>query len=213
MNRTIWIVLLSALSIHAWASEVALEKIRVATDLPSIERGAENMMISCHGCHSMKYLKYRDLIRFGISKQKVDDWRGDQTLDAPLLAQMSESDAIQSFAKAPPDLSLMTKAREGGANYVYSYLLGYYTAPDGMPGNHIFSETRMPDPLGIAGVTDAAQRAAIHTQAHDIVSFLSWAADPHGQERHRLGYYVLAYLFVLTALLYLLKNQIWSRLK
>ena len=213
MKRLFGIVLLSTLSVHAWAAEVVLDKIRVATDLPTIERGAEDMMTSCHSCHSMKYLKYHDLIRFGISKQKVDDWRGDQPLDAPLLAQMSESDAIQSFAKAPPDLSLMTKAREGGANYVYSYLLGYYTGSDGMSGNHVFPETRMPDPLGIAGVTDAAQRSAIQSQAHDIVSFLSWAADPHGQERRRLGNYVLAYLFVLTALLYLLKNQIWSRLK
>lgn len=213
MNMLLKFILLSALCSPAWAAEVKLDKIRIATDIPAIEQGAEDMMASCHGCHSMKYLKYHDLIRFGISKHKVDGWRGDQPLDAPLLAQMSESDAMQSFGKAPPDLSLITKAREGGADYVYSYLLAYYTAQDGMPGNHVFPETRMPDPLGISGVTDEAQHAAIQTQAHDIVSFLSWAADPHAGERKRLGYYVIAYLFVLTGLLYLLKNQIWSRLK
>jgi len=130
-----------------------------------------------------------------------------------MLAQMSENDAMDSFGKAPPDLSLMTKAREGGADYVYSYLLGYYTTKDGMPGNHIYPETKMPDPLGISGATEAAQRSAINSQARDIVSFLAWTADPHASERHRLGYYVLGYLFVLTALLYMVKNQIWSRLK
>jgi ubiquinol-cytochrome c reductase cytochrome c1 subunit len=49
--------------------------------------------------------------------------------------------------------------------------------------------------------------------AKDIVSFLSWAADPHAGERIRLGYYVIGYLLLLTGLLYLVKKQIWSRLK
>ncbi len=205
--------LLCCFSLNAWADETKLEKVTVETSVPALERGAENMMNSCRSCHSMKYIKYRDLLSLGINKQKVDEWRGDQPADAPLLAQMSEDDAMQSFGKAPPDLSLMTKAREGGANYVYSYLLGYYTAADGTPGNHIYPATKMPDPLGIAGATDAAQRSGIQSQARDIVSFLAWAADPHQSERHRLGYYVLGYLFVLTTLLYLVKNLIWSRLK
>jgi len=213
MNTFLKIVLLCCFSLNGWAGEVKLANVTVGTSLPVLERGADTLMTACHSCHSMKYIKYRDLLSLGINKQKVDEWRGDQPVDAPLLAQMSEDDAMQSFGKTPPDLSLMTKAREGGADYVYSYLLGYYTMADGMPGNHIFPETKMPDPLGIADATDAAQRSEIQNQARDIVSFLAWAADPHASERRRLGYYVLGYLFVLTTLLYLVKNQIWSRLK
>ena len=71
----------------------------------------------------------------------------------------------------------------------------------------------MPDILGISTATDAAQRASIQAQARDIASFLTWVSDPHEAERIRLGRYVIAYLLVLTILLYFVKNQIWSRLK
>lgn len=195
------------------ALEVKLETVEVDTSVSGVERGVDAMVNSCHSCHSMKYIKYRDLVNFGVDKQKVDTWRGDQPLDAAMLAQMSESDAMQAYGKAPPDLSLMAKARDGGANYVYSYLIGYYVTPEGMSGNHVFPETKMPDILGMSGATEAAQRTEIQNNARDIVSFLAWAADPHEQERHNLGYYVLGYLFVLTLMLYLVKNQIWAKLK
>ncbi|MFA6972958.1 MAG: cytochrome c1 [Gallionella sp.] len=211
MSKLLMMVLLC--SFNAWAADAGLEKITVETDLPALERGADALMNDCHSCHSLKYIKYRDLASFGLDKQKVDAWRGDQTLDAPLLATMSESDAMLAFGKAPPDLSLMARARDGGASYVYSYLVGYYMTPEGIPGNHIYPATRMPDPLGISSATDSKRRTEIEGRARSIVSFLAWAADPHGAERIRLGYYVIAYLIVLTTLLYFVKNLIWSRLK
>jgi len=195
------------------ASEAQLETVKVGADVQTVERGMEAMMNDCHSCHSMKYIKYRDLVSFGMDKHKVDAWRGDQPLDAALLAQMSEGAAAQAFGKAPPDLSLMAKARDGGVHYVYSYLLGYYVTPEGMPGNHFYPETKMPDVLGISGVTDPAQRAALQGKARDVVSFLAWAADPHEQERYGLGYYVIGYLLILTALLYVVKRRIWAKLK
>jgi cytochrome c1 len=207
------LLLLGCFSISAWAHEAALEKVNVETDAKSIERGAETLMTVCHSCHSLKYVHYRDLLSFGMDKQKIEDWRGDQPLDAALLSQMSESDAMAMFGKAPPDLSLMVKARDGGANYLYSYLLGYYLTADGATGNHFYPETKMPDVLSISSSTEEAQRTEIQGQARDIVSFLAWVSDPHAAERIRLGYYVIGYLLVLTTLLFLLKNQIWSRLK
>jgi ubiquinol-cytochrome c reductase cytochrome c1 subunit len=196
-----------------WAADAMLENIQVDTSLPTVERGVDDLMNNCHSCHALKYIKYRDLAKFGIDKKKIDEWRGDQSLDAPLASLMSDEAAMQSFGLVPPDLSLITKAREGGVSYVYSYLLGYYNTPEGVTGNHIFPETKMPDPLGISSATQPAQRDELRKTAHDIVSFLSWAADPHEQERHRLGYYVIGYLVILTLLLYFLKDQIWSRLK
>jgi ubiquinol-cytochrome c reductase cytochrome c1 subunit len=196
----------------AWASEAMLQNAQVDTSLPTVERGVQDLMDNCHTCHNLKYIRFRDLAKFGIDSKKIDEWRGDQTLDAPLTGLMSDEAAMQSFGLVPPDLNLMTKAREGGADYVYSYLLGYYSTPDGETRNHIFPETKMPDPLGISTTTDHAQREDIKKTAHDIVSFLSWAADPHEQERHRLGYFVIGYLAILTVLLYFVKNQIWGRL-
>lgn len=195
------------------SSEAKLETVQVGNDVATVERGANELMLNCHSCHSLKYIKYRDLQTFGMSKQKVDEWRGDQPLDAPLSAQMSEADAMQSFGKAPPDLSLMAKARDGGVNYVYSYLLAYHNAADGTLENPVYPATKMPDALSISTAATDEQRTEIKGKAHDIVSFLAWTADPHETERKRLGYYVLAYLVVLTTLLYFVKNQVWSKLK
>lgn len=214
MSKLLKIVLLGCLSVNvAWANEAKLEKIDVARDKPTIARGAEDLMNNCHTCHTLKYIKYRDLLTLGIDKKKVDEWRGDAGLDTPMMAQMSEADAMASFNKVPPDLSLMASAREGGPAYIYSYLIGYFVTPDGATGNHIFPETRMPDPLGISGATDDAQRNGMKDTAKNITSFLTWTSDPRAAERIRLGYYVMGYLIILTGLLYFLKKQIWSRLK
>ena len=212
MSTLLKIVLLSCISMSVWANEAALETVKLETEVKAIERGADTLMGACHSCHNLKYIHYRDLLNFGMDKQKVEAWRGDQPLDAAILAQMSETDAINMFGKAPPDLSLMVKARDGGPNYVYSYLLGYYQRPDGSTGNHIYPETKMPDILNSGGSTEGAQHAEVQGQARDIVSFLAWVADPHEAERVRLGYFVIAYLIVLTTMLYFLKNQIWSKL-
>lgn len=213
MKKLVIMLVLCGFVLPALATEAKLENIQVETNVPAVERGAEIVMNACHGCHSLKYIKYRNLATFGINKKKIDTWRGDQPLDAALTSLMPDDAAMQSFGSIPPDLSLITKAREGGASYVYSYLIGYYLTPEGMPSNHIFPETKMPDALGIGGTTDSAQRAKLQEKARDVVSFLAWAADPHEEERHRLGYYVIGYLVVLTLLLYFVKNQVWSRLK
>lgn len=213
MKRLITLLAACCVTTTVLASEAKLEHIKVGRDVKTIERGVEAVMTDCHSCHSLKYIKYRDLAALGVGKEKVDEWRGDAPLEATLMAQMTADEAMQSFGKAPPDLSLMAKARDGGVNYVYSYLIGYFNTPDGMPSNHIFPETKMPDVLGMSGATEEAQRSEIKARAHDIVSFLAWAADPHEQEREKLGYYVLAYLFVLTILLYFVKKQVWSKLK
>ena len=204
---------LCLLAFNAWGeTEMPLSKIEVATDLPTLERGAETVMTVCTGCHSLQYIRFRDLAGLGIAQDKVDAWRGSNPMGAAVASQMPTDAAEASFGKAPPDLSLMAKAREGGANYIYSYLLGYYTMPDGGMGNHYFPPTKMPDVLQVAGVTDPAERAKLEQTARATASFLAWAADPHAQERKTLGYYVLGYLFVLTTMLYFLKGRIWARL-
>lgn len=213
MKKLIVSLILCCAASQVWAAEAMLENIKVDTDLPAIGRGVDDLMNNCHSCHNLKYITYLDLVKLGIDRTKIDGWRGDQPLDAPLTSLLSDEAAMQSFNLVPPDLSLMTKAREGGASYVYSYLLGYYNTPDGVTHNHIFPATKMPDPLGMSTTTDHVQREEIRKTAHDIVSFLYWAADPHEQERYRLGYYVIGYLVFLTMLLYFVKKQIWSRLK
>jgi ubiquinol-cytochrome c reductase cytochrome c1 subunit len=209
-----WLALaLFVIAIGAQAQEaIPLHRVKPATDLSALDRGADTVMSVCIGCHSLKYVRFRNLATLGIAKGKVDRWRGANAMGTPIVSQMPPEAAMASFGKVPPDLSLMTKAREGGVNYVYSYLLGFYLTPDGMLGNQYYPATKMPDVLGVAGVTDPVQRAQLEQKAREVVSFLAWAADPHAQERYILGYYVIGYLAVFTALLYLLKRRIWARL-
>ncbi|MGO8755235.1 MAG: cytochrome c1 [Gallionellaceae bacterium] len=200
-----------ACSVHA-AAALPLQTIQVATDLPTLENGAETVMTVCVGCHSLKYVRFRNLANLGIVKDKVDEWRGNNPMSTDISSQMPAEAAAASFGKAPPDLSLMAKAREGGPNYIYSYLLGYYMDKDGVLGNHYYPPTKMPDVLGVAGVTDPAQHAELEKKAREVASFLAWASDPHAQERRTLGYYVIGYLVIFTTMLYFLKKRIWSGL-
>ena len=204
-------IALCCLAFGARAQE-ALQKVELGTDLATLDRGADTVMNVCNSCHSLKYVRFRHLAILGIAKDKLDLWRGGQSMGETIASPMSAETALESFGKVPPDLSLITGAREGGPNYVYSYLLGYYFTPTGALANRYFPGTKLPDVLEISGVTDANERVRVEQQARDVVSFLAWAADPHAQERHKLGYYVIGYLVVFTALLYLLKRRIWSRL-
>ena len=212
MNKLITILASCFIATSVMASEAKLETVKVGTDWPTVEHGLDTYMANCNSCHSLKYIKYRNLVAAGMDKAKVDALRGDKPMNAAIMSQMSAEDAAQAFGVAPPDLSLMAEARDGGVNYVYSYLLGYYSGPEGS-GNHIYPVTKMPDILGISSATDPAQRAEIAEKARLITSFLSWAADPHAQERIHIGYYVIAYLFLLTILLYLVKKRVWAKLK
>lgn len=214
MNKFIVsLVLCLAVMSPASAAEGRRENFQADTSVIAVERGVNTFMNACHACHSLKYVHYRDLASYGIDTDRIAAWRGDSTLDSAMTSLLSDEAALQSFGKIPPDLSMMVKAREGGASYLYSYLTGYYLTPDGNTGNHVFPLTKMPDALEISTTTDPVKRSEVLEQAHDIVSFLSWAADPHEAERKSLGYYVIGYLIILTVLLYNVKLQVWSRLK
>lgn len=174
------------------------------------QAGATVIVQMCSACHSLKYVTYNDLLNLGIGKQQLDELRGDNDLLAHIAGQMPEDVAKETYGVIPPDLSLMASAREGGADYVYRMLTGFYQTPEGTTDNHAFAGTRMPDILGISYATDPQTVSQIQQTAHDATAFLEWAADPKANERVTLGYYVIGYLLVLTVILYLWKREIWK---
>lgn len=204
-------LLLPTLS-HA-SAEAELRTVDLTYSAEAVKRGAETVTGVCMACHSLKYIKYRDLLKLGYTPGEVDVKRGDRDLDSPLLSQMPGDSAAQAFGKAPPDLSLMARAREGGGRYIYSMVTGFYIDPAGNVDNHVFQGIKMPDIMGFSGVTDAVQRAQLESTVRDATIFLEWAADPKTQERRSLGFYVIGYLALLTVLLYLLKRRIWGTLR
>ena len=200
-------------SFVANASEAGLDLEKIPSDSASILRGAEHVVNNCVSCHSLKYIKYTDMLALGVPQATVDAWRGFNPVNAHILAQMPAEAAAAAFGGiVPPDLSLMASARDGGVHYLYSYLLGYSVDAKGETVNRMYPGTRMPDILALSTTTDVKERNDIITSAKDISAFLNWTADPHADERKQLGIYVIAYLLLLTVLLYFWKNQIWRKL-
>jgi ubiquinol-cytochrome c reductase cytochrome c1 subunit len=129
----------------------------------------------------------------------------------------------------PPDLSLMTKAREGGAAYVYSLLTGYQNqpakllkefpaakTPQGLHYNPYFANLNiaMAPPLSDGQVTYADGTQATRDQmAKDVSAFLVWTAEPKLENRHRYGMAVLIFLIIATILGYFSYRNIWAEAK
>ena len=122
----------------------------------------------------------------------------------------------------PPDMSVLVKARGGGVDYIYSLLQGYEEAPSGvtldegvhynkyMYGNKIKMAAPLSD--GIVEYGDGTV-ASVEQMSKDVTSFLMWAAEPHLEARHKMGFKAIVYLIILTVLVYFSMKKIWSRVE
>jgi ubiquinol-cytochrome c reductase cytochrome c1 subunit len=209
-------------------------------DRAGLQRGFQVYKEVCAACHAVKHLAFRDLAEIGYGEDAVKGIAAQvQVSDGPNdTGEMFQrpgrpSDPIpgpfanDQAARAanngalPPDLSLITKAREGGADYVYAILTGFKDAPAGMKMNPNMNyneyfaghQIAMPPPLNPDQVKFADEtKATVPQMAHDVVSFLSWAAEPTLEERHRVGFKVILFLIVAAGLLYAAKRKIWARI-
>ena len=212
-------------------------------DRASLQRGYQVYQEVCSGCHSVQHLSYRNLSEKGGPEFSLDEAKA-------IAAQFEVTDGpndegemftrprrlsdkfvnpfpnIQAATAAnggayPPDMSVLVKARKGGADYIYSLLLGYEEAPAGyelddgvyynkyMPGNKIM----MSKPLSEGAVEYSDDTQATEAQmAKDVVTFLTWAAEPNLEARHKMGFKVFIFLIILLILVYFSKQKVWSRL-
>tara|TARA_B100000700_G_scaffold197380_1_gene217134 strand:- start:528 stop:1310 length:783 start_codon:yes stop_codon:yes gene_type:complete len=213
-------------------------------DRASLQRGYQVYAEVCSSCHSMKYLSYRNLAEEGgpeFSEEQAKAIAANfEVIDGPnddgemytRQAKLSDKfvspyqnnkEAMASNGGAyPPDMSVLVKARSGGADYLYSLLLGYEDPPsnvtldDGvyynkyMYGNMI----RMANPLsdGLVEYNDGTE-ASEKQMAKDVVTFLAWAAEPHLEARHKIGFKAIIYLIIITILVYLSMRKLWSRIE
>ena len=122
----------------------------------------------------------------------------------------------------PPDMSVLVKARGGGVDYIYSLLQGYEETPGGMTldeGVHYNkymygNKIRMAAPLsdGIVEYGDGTE-ATVEQMSKDVTTFLMWAAEPHLESRHQMGFKAIVYLIILTILVCFSMKKIWSRVE
>lgn len=214
--------------------------VRGTFDRAALQRGFQVYKEVCSACHGLSLLNYRDLAALGYSEAEIKaiasqyevrDGPNDEgeMYDRPARPTdfFVEPFKNEKAARAanngafPPDLSLMIKARAGGTDYVYALLTGFREPPEGIhiqegmhyntyfPGHQI----AMTPPLHKDLLTyHDGTEATINQMAHDVVTFLAWAAEPEMEARKAIGIRVMLFMGVLTLLLYFAMKRIWRRL-
>jgi len=214
-------------------------------DRRQLQRGFQVYREVCAACHGLEYVAFRNLHELGYNEAEVraiaDQWpiqvpslnpeTGEPATRKAIPADRFPSPyANEVAARAanngalPPDLSLITKAREGGAAYVESLLTGYQNPPANLPAenrpgaglhyNPYFANLNiaMPPPLTADGqVTYADGTPASRAQmSHDVAAFLAWAAEPELEKRHMYGLATLIFLLFGTVLAYMAYQNVWA---
>ncbi|KQV28501.1 ribosomal protein P2 [Rhizobium sp. Root1203] len=226
-------------------------------DKGQLQRGLKVYTEVCAACHSMKLVPFRTLGDLGYSDAQVKAFAANyEVQDGPNASgdmysrkavpsdyfpspfPNAEAAAASNNGAAPPDFSLIAKAREvergfpqfvfdiftqyqeGGPDYIYSLLTGYEEPPAGFqvpegghynPYFHAAAVLAMPKPLSDGQVTyDDGAPATVDQYAKDVSAFLMWAAEPHLVARKHTGFMVMVFLLIFSGLIYLTKRSVYA---
>jgi ubiquinol-cytochrome c reductase cytochrome c1 subunit len=224
-------------------------------DRGQLQRGLKVYSEVCAACHSLNLVSFRDFAALGYSEEQVKAiakaWKTEVPSINPETGEPATRPAIPAdkipspFANEvaaraannnalPPDLSLITKAREGGPAYVYSLLLGYRdqagykneegkellkefpeaATPAGLHFNPWFANLNIAMAAPIVSddqVTyDDGTKATKKQMAEDVSAFLTWAAEPKMENRKSAGWAALGFLLVFTVLAWMSYKTIWA---
>jgi ubiquinol-cytochrome c reductase cytochrome c1 subunit len=207
-------------------------------DRAAAQRGFQVYREVCSGCHGLTYVAFRNLSDLGFSDEEVAALAAEYSVEdgpndegemferaavpadpIPPPYPNPQSARVANGGALPPELSLITKARAGGSDYVYSLMVGYEEppageeGPEGMYYNAYFPGhwIAMPPPLdeGLIEYADGAQ-STVPQMAADVTTFLTWAGEPTLEQRKQSGLKVVLFLIVLTGLCYATMRKIWA---
>lgn len=223
---------------HLAAQDWTFKGVFGTFDRAALQRGFKVYKDVCAACHSLHYVAFRNLRDIGFSDAEAaaiareysvadepDDAGDPRTRPARLSDRFPNPYANSQAARAanggalPPDLSLMTKARVGGPDYVFGILTGYtpppagVTVPAGQYYNVVFPGhlLAMPAPINEGQIEYAdGTRASVAQMSKDVTHFLHWAAEPNLEARHQLGLQVILFLILLTILFWFVKQRVWK---
>ena len=209
-------------------------------NINSLQRGAANFMNYCSGCHSAQYVRYNTIGRdLDLSEEMLVEnlmFNAEKTFET-IQASMPAVDAARWYGTAPPDLSLMARAK--GTDYVYNFLKGFYVSDESPTGvdNLVLSGTSMPHVLwelqgyqaahfenhqnedgsvtttfeGFEQVTAGKMDSEDYDDfVRDTVNFLAYIAEPIRSDRRKIGVWVLMFLIFFYIVANMLKKQIWK---
>ena len=215
-------------------------------DRQQLQRGYQVYKEVCAACHGINYVAIRNLEDLGYNeaeiKKEASNWQiadldpdtGDDIMRPGVPSDRFPPAYRNKVAQAangnPPDLSLITKAREGGAPYIYSLLTGYQEPseellkefPSAAPGaglyhNPYFANLNigMPPPITADGQVSYADgtEATVEQMAKDVSAFLVWTAEPKLEARHRAGWAALIFILFATVITYMSYRNVWAEAK
>jgi ubiquinol-cytochrome c reductase cytochrome c1 subunit len=221
----------------SFASDGAFGKF----DRQQLQRGFQVYSEVCSACHALKLVAFRDLKDLGYNDDEVKAI----ALKQQIPAYNTATGEVKSHAGlpadhfppvvyggqgSPPDLSLITKARHEGPQYVYSLITGYEPqpaellkefpdakTPEGLHYNPYFANLNiaMPPPLTSDGQVTYSDgtKATVHQMAKDVSAFLIWTAEPKLDKRKQTGWPVLGFLLFATILGYFAYRNVWREQK
>jgi ubiquinol-cytochrome c reductase cytochrome c1 subunit len=216
-------------------------------DRAQLQRGFQVYKEVCSACHSMNLVAFRHLEGIGFTGPEVKAIANQWQIEVPTINEKTGEPATRKGMPAdhfpspyanevaaraannnalPPDFSLIAKAREHGAHYIYSLVTGYQPqpaellrefpdakTPPGLYYNPYFPNLNiaMPPPLTAEGQVTYADgtRPTVDQMGKDVSAFLMWAAEPKLENRHRTGLGVVVFLLIATGLAYGAYRNIW----
>ena len=220
-------------------------------DRQQLQRGFQVYKEVCAACHALSFVHFRDLEQIGFTEAEVKAIAAQWAIEVPSIdpntgeATSRPGTAVDRFpspyanevaARAannnayPPDLSLITKARNNGPAYLHSLLMGYQDQPaellakfpdaktgEGLYYNPYFPNLNlaMPPPLVADGQVTYADgtNATVDQMSKDVTAFLVWTAEPKLENRHRTGVAVVIFLLIATVLAWFSYRNIWAGIK
>ncbi|MDP3678249.1 MAG: cytochrome c1 [Methylotenera sp.] len=223
------LLILSLLPSLAFAAEgIQLDRAPIdVSDHGSLQRGARTFVNYCLNCHSANYMRYNRLLEIGLTEKQIKDnlLLAGEKVGETMKVAINKKDAIKWLGAAPPDLSVEVRAR--GADWVYTYMRGFYrdsTRPTGW-NNTVFDKVGMPHVLyelqGEQVLNHETHELKLtkpgllsteefDTLVGDLTNFMAYMAEPVKQQRNQLGWFVLLFLGVLLVLTYKLKKAYWK---
>ena len=199
-------------------------------DKSSLQRGARNFINYCLNCHSASYMRYNQLKLIGLSEETIKKdllFTADKIGD-PMDISMQNENAKVWFGAAPPNLSVTARSR--GADWIYSYLRGFYRDSSREMGwnNTVYQNSAMPHILwelqgeqfydATSNSLILQKKGLLNSEEYDqfigdITNFMVFVSEPNQQKRKQIGYYVLAFLLLLLVLVINLKKEYWKNIK
>ncbi|MCX7148950.1 MAG: cytochrome c1 [Rhodocyclales bacterium] len=233
MKKFLTAILFAPLLAFASGAELHLDRAPdKSNDMAALQNGAKIFVNYCLNCHSASYMRYNRLKDIGLSDAQIRDnliFTGDK-VGEPMKIAMQRAEAKAWFGVAPPDLTIIARARASefgsGADWLYTYLRTFHrdeSRPTGW-NNLVFANVGMPHVLwelqgdqvmGEDHKLKLVKPGKLKPQEFDaavgdLVAYLKYMGEPVAEFRKQLGVIVLIFLAVFFVFAYALKREYWK---